>query len=294
MEPISRVPIVQQVEERIRELIQEEQYQPGKKLPPEMELCQRLGVGRGTVREAFRLLQAKGVVEIKPGRGAFVAENPAERDIGAIDWLVENERELRDSIEIRTALEPMAARRMAERCNTEDIRRLENIHRSFLSAIQEGDAAMIGRLDEQFHSAIVESSGNALMIEINSHVCQGMQTFQQDLPGGAEREERGHAPQQYYERHLGPGCRPGGAGDAGPSGQGPGGSDPEHPCPGTRDKIIGTAQPGSLSPQPYRCGWGISSVSRQRRGHGPAQAAVFWTCQEDGQGPGENRLCTIC
>lgn len=138
MEPISRVPIVQQVEERIRELIQEEQYQPGKKLPPEMELCQRLGVGRGTVREAFRLLQAKGVVEIKPGRGAFVAENPAERDIGAIDWLVENERELRDSIEIRTALEPMAARRMAERCNTEDIRRLENIHRSFLSAIQEG------------------------------------------------------------------------------------------------------------------------------------------------------------
>ena len=154
MEPISRVPIVQQVEERIRELIQEEQYQPGKKLPPEMELCQRLGVGRGTVREAFRLLQAKGVVEIKPGRGAFVAENPAERDIGAIDWLVENERELRDSIEIRTALEPMAARRMAERCNTEDIRRLENIHRSFLSAIQEGDAAMIGRLDEQFHSAI--------------------------------------------------------------------------------------------------------------------------------------------
>lgn len=103
MEPISRVPIVQQVEERIRELIQEEQYQPGKKLPPEMELCQRLGVGRGTVREAFRLLQAKGVVEIKPGRGAFVAENPAERDIGAIDWLVENERELRVSIEIRTS-----------------------------------------------------------------------------------------------------------------------------------------------------------------------------------------------
>ena len=52
MEPISRVPIVQQVEERIRELIQEEQYQPGKKLPPEMELCQRLGVGI-TVMKAF-------------------------------------------------------------------------------------------------------------------------------------------------------------------------------------------------------------------------------------------------
>ena len=46
------------------------------------------------------------------------------------------------------------------------------------------DGVLDGRLyhpqlhsGEQFHSAIVESSGNALMIEINSHVCQGMQTF---------------------------------------------------------------------------------------------------------------------
>ena len=296
MEPISRVPIVQQVEERIRELIQEEQYQPGKKLPPEMELCQRLGVGRGTVREAFRLLQAKGVVEIKPGRGAFVAENPAERDIGAIDWLVENERELRDSIEIRTALEPMAARRMAERCNTEDIRRLENIHRSFLSAIQEGDAAMIGRLDEQFHSAIVESSGNALMIEINSHVCQGMQTFrsktfqvEQNVKNAvmphsnimnailardaaqAEREMRAHLDKVQEDLTQ------------------------DIHAPGlSQFHVFSLRQHPVQKLSGGRCGWGISSVSRQRRGHGPAQAAVFWTCQEDGRGPGENRLCTIC
>ena len=120
MEPIRRIPIVQQVEERIGELIAE-QYKSGDKLPAEMQLCQTLGVGRGTVREAFRLLQAKGLVEIKPGRGAFVANQSSESGMAAIDWLVENERELRDSIEIRTALEPMAARCMAERCNAEDV-----------------------------------------------------------------------------------------------------------------------------------------------------------------------------
>ena len=74
MEPIKRVPIVQQVEEKIRQLIESGQYGPGEKLPAEMDLCQRLGVGRGTIREAFRLLQARGYVEIKPGRGALVAE----------------------------------------------------------------------------------------------------------------------------------------------------------------------------------------------------------------------------
>jgi len=176
MEPIKRVPIVHQVEERIRDLIDEKSFKPGEKLPAEMELCQQLGVGRGTVREAFRLLQAKGIVDIKPGRGAFVAEEPRS-GIDAIDWLVENERELRDSLEIRTALEPMAARRMAEHCSPEDIQRLEAVHRNFLKAIEDGDPVKIGRLDEQFHSTIVESCGNSLMIEINRHVCQGMHTF---------------------------------------------------------------------------------------------------------------------
>lgn len=176
MEPIKRVPIVHQVEERIRELIDEKSFKPGEKLPAEMELCQQLGVGRGTVREAFRLLQAKGIVDIKPGRGAFVAEEP-RTGIGAIDWLVENERELRDSLEIRASLEPMAARRMAEHCSPEDLHRLEEIHRKFLKAIDEGDPVKIGRLDEQFHSTIVESCGNSLMMEINRHVCQGMHTF---------------------------------------------------------------------------------------------------------------------
>ena len=188
------------------------------------------------------------------GTGAFVAENPAERDIGAIDWLVENERELRDSIEIRTALEPMAARRMAERCNTEDIRRLENIHRSFLSAIQEGGRGYDrppGRAVPQRHRG---EQRNALMIEINSHVCQGMQTFRSKTFQVEQNVKNAVMPHSnIMNAILAPGCRPGGAGDAGPSGQGPGGSDPEHPCPGTRDKIIGTAQPGSLRP-PSRTG----------------------------------------
>ena len=178
MEPITRVPIVQQVEDRIKELILSGQCKPGEKLPAEMELCQRLGVGRGTIREAFRLLQAKGFVDIRPGRGAFVAESFGEDgEASAVDWLVENEKELRSSIEIRTALEPMAARLMAERASDDAIRRLEDIHHSFLIAVEEEDAVRIARLDEQFHSTIVEGSDNKLLMEINSHVCQGMQTF---------------------------------------------------------------------------------------------------------------------
>ncbi len=177
MEPIKRVPIVQQVEEKIRQLIESGQYGPGEKLPAEMDLCQRLGVGRGTIREAFRLLQARGYVEIKPGRGAFVAERLPSEDGGAVEWLVKNEMELREGIEIRRALEPMAARRMAEQGSDQAIDALKELHGRFMEALRVQDAVRIAQLDESFHSAIVEGSGNHLLIAINQQINQGMKTF---------------------------------------------------------------------------------------------------------------------
>ena len=177
MEPIKRIPAVQQVEKSIRELIAEKTFKSGEKLPSEMELCQQLGVGRGTVREAFRLLQARGYVEIKPGRGAFVSQRPFREDMGAVEWMIQNEQELHDAIDVRRALEPMAARRMAAQGGSAAIRELKKLHVRFMAALQEGDAARIAQLDEAFHSAIVEGSGNHLLIAINQQVNQGMKTF---------------------------------------------------------------------------------------------------------------------
>ena len=176
MEPIVRVPIVSQVEERIRELIDSKKYTEGMKLPTENELCQSMKVGRGTVREALRLLQAKGLVEIKPGRGAFVASKQAA-DTNPVVWLVQNEKELRDAIEVRNALEPVAARKMAETASEAALRRLKKIHADFLAAVKAGDTVQIAELDELFHGWIVRESGNQLLNEINVHLIQGMHTF---------------------------------------------------------------------------------------------------------------------
>lgn len=52
----------------------------GDKLPAEMELCELLHVGRSTVREALRVLQAMGLVEIRHGKGAFVTDRENARD----------------------------------------------------------------------------------------------------------------------------------------------------------------------------------------------------------------------
>lgn len=178
MEPVQRVPIVRQVESRILQLIEDETYRPGEKLPVEKELCQQMSVGRGTVREAFRLLQARGYVEIKPGRGAFVAERvPSGRDTGAVEWLIQNEVELQDAIEIRHDLEPLAARRMAEKGSDRAIQALRALHDQMMAAIQAQDAAQIAQMDEAFHSAILEGTGNKLLTAINQQIIQGMKMF---------------------------------------------------------------------------------------------------------------------
>ena len=79
---LKRVSIVQQVEQVIADRIMDGTYAVDTKLPAEMTLSKQLGVGRGTVREAFRLLEAKGLVEIRPGRGALVGSDTEAGKIG--------------------------------------------------------------------------------------------------------------------------------------------------------------------------------------------------------------------
>ena len=65
------LPLAEQVAGQIRQLIIDRQLTNGEKLPNEFELAQQLNVGRGTVREAVKLLVARNVLEIRRGRGTF-------------------------------------------------------------------------------------------------------------------------------------------------------------------------------------------------------------------------------
>ena len=72
MQPIQRTSVTAQAIEQIKKSLFSGEYQPGDKLSTETELSAALGVGRSTVREAIRTLEAMGYVELRPGRGAFV------------------------------------------------------------------------------------------------------------------------------------------------------------------------------------------------------------------------------
>ncbi len=70
---MDRRSLPQQVRDQLRQLIQDRRLRPGDSLPSEAECATQMGVGRSTVREALKLLEQEGIVDVQPGRGRFVS-----------------------------------------------------------------------------------------------------------------------------------------------------------------------------------------------------------------------------
>ena len=90
----------------------------GDRLPNEVSMAQEFGVGRASVREAMRILETHGLVQIKPGpRGGPVVRDANGVDLGRTMSMFFSHRGVtyREVIEARLAFEPMQARLAAER-----------------------------------------------------------------------------------------------------------------------------------------------------------------------------------
>lgn len=161
-----RTSVVQQAEEKIREYIIGDAVSVGDKLPTEKQLCEQLNVGRGTVREAVRTLQAQGYVELRPGRGAFVLRKEQMQKEDIVNWFSANECDVRELIDIRTALEPLAVRLAIQKCTDEEVNKLKGVHERTIYAAKTGNAPVLGQCDEQFHDLIFQFSRNKPLLGI--------------------------------------------------------------------------------------------------------------------------------
>jgi GntR family transcriptional repressor for pyruvate dehydrogenase complex len=162
----------------LREKIFSQKVKVGDKLATEHEICETLKVGRGTVREAFRTLESEGLVEIIPGRGAFVIQrDDAVQKKTFENWFTDNQFKLRDYIEVRNIIEPMAARMAAERASDDQIERLKKNYDALKDNVAKAHFSALAALDEEFHSIIVEMTGNSLMIFIMNEVNIRMRNF---------------------------------------------------------------------------------------------------------------------
>lgn len=179
MEKIEKVSLVHNVENQIENYIVSNNLLPGTKLPTEKVLCDTLDVSRGTVREAFRYLQAKGVVELQVGKGAFVAKTRKGENPEAVAWLIENEKDLKDATDLRYVIEPLAAKLAAENCSEEAVVELYHAFEKFVELASPENYKELAELDERFHHIIAMNCGNALLYEIIIKVEDGMTSFRE-------------------------------------------------------------------------------------------------------------------
>lgn len=172
MRSISRLSMTDQAVQQIKGEILSGKYKVGDRIPTEKDLCEKLDIGRSTVREALRMLKALGFIEIRQGKGAFIIKASEDSDEKIKDWFSKNKIELIDFIQVRMSLEPLAVRLVIERASDEQISNMDKILVLFENATDSGNALDLALLDEAFHTAIAEASGNNLLIMLNHTIAE--------------------------------------------------------------------------------------------------------------------------
>ncbi|BEV01023.1 FadR family transcriptional regulator [Novosphingobium olei] len=149
------------------------QYAPGDVLPGEVAFAEELKVSRSAYREAIQVLTAKGLVASRPKAGTKVL--PRERwnllDPEVLAWAFAGEPDVafvRDLFELRSIIEPAAARLAALRRSKEDVR----LMREALAAMRRHTLTTeAGRAaDRDFHDAILRATGNHAMVVLSASI----------------------------------------------------------------------------------------------------------------------------
>ena len=140
--------------------------QPGDALPPEDDLTSDLSVSRTVLREAVRVLAAKGLVEARPKTGTRVRErgewNILDPDV--LSWRTEasdDHKLYEETTEIRLAIEPLAARLAATRATDEEVTGITDAYAGMAAGLDDQPAYLAS--DLEFHSRILFSCHNELL-----------------------------------------------------------------------------------------------------------------------------------
>ena len=174
----------QQTMERLyNTIVAEKRMQPGDKLPNELELSEQLGVSRATLREALRMLIARGVLEVRRGRGTFVSQRVEEINDYGFRGLDQVRGEMRDLFELRAIFEPQAARLACQRATPEELEEILAQGRAVERRIRAGEDRT--QDDRAFHAAIVRATHNQFMMRLQPMINQAVETA---IRSGAHEE----------------------------------------------------------------------------------------------------------
>jgi DNA-binding GntR family transcriptional regulator len=178
---IERSVLADQVKDRLLQDILAGKYPPDSRIV-ETRVAREIGTSQAPVREALRGLEALGIIEILPFRGARV-----RRTSGA---------ELLEAYEVRSELESLGARLGVPGMTDADLAELEQLHAAMLAAADSGDRHEMAAMDAAFHGRILGMAGNGTLERVWQSLEPYSRTFITLVAPGADPQwtARLHAP----------------------------------------------------------------------------------------------------
>ena len=177
---------------QFEESILNRQYLPGERLPSERDIMKRQKVGRGTVREAYRSLQQKGLIEIRRGDGAFVRAVDSSKVGDTLATLIRHRRvSTRHLQEFREAVERRCAAYAAERATPDQIDRLKELFGQMEERFQSsghGDIRFY-EMELDLHAQLAKISGNPMFEWFATTFQKNAAAFSQMLAYQVEKPE---------------------------------------------------------------------------------------------------------
>ena len=167
IEPIKKTRIAEEVADRIRALILDGTFLQDQPLPSERVLTEQFGVSRGSIRDAFRMLEMIGLLETRHGRGTFPRELTVDRLVAPLASVMTYQQDLQEELlDVRRMFEPAVARAAAARLTEQDLADLQRIVDAQRRKLKTGQSAIVE--DTAFHAVLARSTRNRVVVSLMS------------------------------------------------------------------------------------------------------------------------------
>jgi GntR family transcriptional repressor for pyruvate dehydrogenase complex len=164
-------PLVARITDSLREEIEQGEFEAGERLSSETELARQHSVSRAVIREAIAILRSKGIIEVRRGVGAFVAERVQEQ-VPFSDLSLERISSVIELIELRLGFETEAASLAAARRSATQLEAIFDAHRRVGESVEKGEPTRY--TDFNLHLKIAEATQNSRFPELMMLVKAGM------------------------------------------------------------------------------------------------------------------------
>ena len=151
----------EQIADKLREMIIQEEMTTGSKLPAEAELMARFGVSRSTVREAVKILKTENIVDIRQGQGTFLCAMPGLGDDPLGLRFTDQDELIGKLLETRLLIEPSVAALAAQRRQESHLAEMKALLDKMDNAYLHGEDYTPH--DFEFHSVVARCTGNEVL-----------------------------------------------------------------------------------------------------------------------------------